>query len=38
MLVPEFPETKDDTRWEEEYKELEIHEERWPGGRLMLRH
>ena len=27
MLVPEFPEAKDDTRWEEEYEELEVHEE-----------
>ena len=27
MFVPEFPEAKDDTRWEEEHEELEVHEE-----------
>jgi len=37
VFVPEFPEAKDDTRREEEHEELEVHEERWPGGRLMLR-
>ena len=37
MLVPELPEAKDDTRWEEEHEEMKIHEERWPGSRLVLR-
>ena len=37
MFVPEFPEAKNNTRREEEHEELEVHEEGWPGGRLMLR-
>jgi hypothetical protein len=38
MLVPEFSEAKDDASREKEHEELEIHEERWPGGRLVLGH
>ena len=38
MLVPEFPEAKDDASREEEHEELEIHKERWPGSRLVLGH
>jgi hypothetical protein len=37
MLIPEVLEAHVNTRGEEPNEEVEIKEERWPGGRLVLR-
>jgi len=37
MFITQLAEAENNTRWEKENEELKIHEEGWPGCRLMFR-